>query len=76
MAALEPGKGGWVMRRLWGRNRRGACASGLLGTFPGWRVGWPEAAPPGQMAGGWVLALGRTGNGVCWAGSVPGLEIG
>ena len=30
----------------------------------------------GQTTGGWVRALGWMGNGVRWARSVPGLEIG
>ena len=59
-----------------GGGGRGAGASGLLGTFP-WRTMW--AAGRGlwvKRQAFWVWALEWADNGVCWAGSVPGLAIG
>ena len=64
------------MRRLRGTNRRGRRRQPSPRNFPRVNDVGGRRRAPGQMAGGWVRALGWTGNGVRWPGSVPGLEIG
>lgn len=68
MAAPSAGARGWHRR---GRERQRPPRSLPMVDDVGGR-----RRAPGQTTGGWVRALGWMGNGVRWAGSVPGLEIG
>ena len=59
-------------KRLRGRNLRGRGRGRgrqrAPGNFPIVDDVGGRRRAPGQMTGGWVWALGWTGNGVCWAG--------
>ena len=64
------------MKRLWGWNWRGRGRQQTCRNLPMVDGVVGQRRAPGQRAGGCVPALGGRGNGVRWAGSVPGLEIG